>query len=302
MSIFDVPVDPNKAGVYVRDYDQRIGNGGLPQGIEGTANRAYTRTVNPSELVSSQLASLTNPNSAYIKQARAQAFADANARGGIGSSYAMGNAQGAAIRAALPIAQADADAQQKAQTENLGYLNQYDIARMNANAAGAGASSAAAAQAAHDEAVLRMQRESLAYNGEQAGLQRSFQTSQTYLNHILGLDNMSQQQQYNVENAQLGGALGDFYGSRKDSRDAFNSILKGGYSTLFNNPDAWNNPEGALGMMSMFGNYAGNQIDQYNGGYTQPSASYSQPINGFADPYAGGSGDQYGGYDYGYGG
>ena len=302
MSLFDVPVDPNNSQVYVRDYDQRIGNGGLPQGIQGTANRAYTRTVNPSELVSNQLADLTNPNSAYIKQARAQAFADANARGGIGSSYAMGNAQGAAIRAALPIAQGNADAQQKAQTENLGYLNQYDIARMNANAARAGASSAAAAAAAHDQMMLQMQRENLAYSGEQAGLNRSFQTSQAYLNHILGLDTLGAQNQYGLQNMAAQGALGDFYGSRKDSRDTFNSILKGGYSSLFNNPDAWNNPEGALGMMSMFGNYAGNQIDQYNGGYTQPSASYSQPINGFADPYAGGSGDQYGGYDYGYGG
>lgn len=276
-------------------YDTRIGNGALPAGISGAANRAYTREVQPNELSGNQLNQLTAQNSPYIQQARMQAQAAANARGLGNSSYAMGNAQGAAIRAAQPFAMQQAQAYGDAAGQNLQYLNQNlsDQARIAASrAASAGNQSAAAA---HDQMMLQLQRENLAYEGEQAALGRSYGQNQGYVNQGYGLQNQAvqhgygqedraQQQDYNMQNLYAAGALNDYYGARQDSRNTYNNILQQGYGTMFQNPDAWNDPQGAMGMVSMFGNYAGNMIDQYNGGF-----------NGGAPPAPGGSG-----YGYGY--
>lgn len=273
-------------------YDPRIGNGALPAGISGAANRAYTREVQPNELAGYQMNQLTAENSPYIQQARMQAMAAANARGLGNSSYAMGNAQGAAINAAMPLAQQQAGAYGTAAGQNQQYLNQYlsDMARVAAaRASSAGQQSAAAA---HDQMMLQMQRENLAYSGEQAALGRSYGQNQGYVQQGYGLENQAvqhgygqedraQQQDYNTQNLYNAGALNDYYGARQDSRNAYNNILQQGYGSMFQNPDAWNDPQGAMGMVNMFGNYAGNMIDQYNGGFNNqgppPAYGYGHP-------------------------
>ena len=290
---------PPVGGSYSYSYptyvnDPRIGNGDLPVGISGTGNRAFTRTVQPNELASYQLNQINDPNSAYIQQARQQAMAAANARGLGNSAYAIGNAQGAAIRAALPIAQANANTYGQTASENMKALNDARIAAAQLAAAHAGAGASRAAAEAHDQMMLQMQREQLAYQGEQAALQRSYGQNTDFVQHGYGLDNAAMQQMYGLQNMwyqhQLGldsmyqqGALNDYYGGRQDARNTYNNILQGGFGQLFSNPDMWNDPQGALGMASMFGNYAGNMINQFNGGPPQGmnwggGYGYQQPI------------------------
>lgn len=67
-----------------------------------------SRAVRDDELVREQLLGLTRGDSRYIQQARDLARAAASERGLLGSSYAMGAAERAAIDAALPIAAQDA--------------------------------------------------------------------------------------------------------------------------------------------------------------------------------------------------
>lgn len=284
-------------------YDTRIGNGALPAGISGAANRAYTREVQPNELAGYHMNQLTAENSPYIQQARMQAMAQANARGLGNSSYAMGNAQGAAINAAMPLAQQQAGAYGTAAGQNVQYLNQYLSDAARAAAAHAQSSGQQMSAAAHDQMMLQMQRENLAYEGEQAALGRSYGQNQGYVQHGYGLENQAvqqgyglqnqyvqhsygqedraQQQDYNTQNLYNAGALNDYYGSRQDSRNTYNNILQQGYGSMFQNPDAWNDPQGAMGMVNMFGNYAGNMIDQYNGGFNNqgppPAYGYGHP-------------------------
>jgi len=69
---------------------------------------AYQGAPNQNELVSGQLTGLLSGDSPYIQQARAQAAATAAGRGLLNSSIAAGAGQQAAIGAALPIAQGNA--------------------------------------------------------------------------------------------------------------------------------------------------------------------------------------------------
>lgn len=236
-------------------YDARIGSGQLPQGIWGAQNRAYTRAVNPGELTSNNIYQMNQTNNPYIQQARRQAQASANARGMGNSSYAAGNAQAAAIRASLPIAQADAEANQAAATENLSWLNQR--AMNDANTAAQIHSSNNASGAAMYQAdlaarsALQRQRENLAYEGEQSGLSRAFQ------------DYMNQQNQgYNVYNLNLANQ----FGRENWSRDMYGNFLQGSFQTMLSNPAYFNDPDAAMGFVSGWGSFGGNLINSYFGG------------------------------------
>lgn len=69
-------------------------------------------------LVEKRLQGLLDTDNPYIQQARTQAMEQANSRGLLNSSIAAGNAQRAAIEAAMPIAQQDAEALYKQSLAN----------------------------------------------------------------------------------------------------------------------------------------------------------------------------------------
>lgn len=104
-----------------------------PDGSVSIAGGPETREVQGEELVSEQLSGLLNSDSKYMQDARRQGLEQSAAMGGLGGTAAAGAAMQAAIRAGLPIAQANAQAYQAAATENLAALNQY--AQLNLNRA-----------------------------------------------------------------------------------------------------------------------------------------------------------------------
>lgn len=192
-------------------YGQQPGGNNYPAGIYGVGtggSGTAVGTVTPDQLTSNQLTGLLNQNSPYIQQARQQAINQANARGAMNSSIAAGNAQGAAIQAALPIAQQDANTYSNLQLSNLDNLSKIQSANIGANAQVQSAAASAggqigAAQIGADSALQR-QREDLAYEGEQAGLNRSFtqgMTQQQYQNQ-LGLSNQGYLNQYGLNQQQ----------------------------------------------------------------------------------------------------
>ena len=92
--------------------------GAIPSNISD-AEQGYTRSVDPNELTSTHLNSLTAGNSRYIRNARGSGAALANSRGLGNSSLAAANSEAAAIGAAAPIASEDAGAYRTAASENL---------------------------------------------------------------------------------------------------------------------------------------------------------------------------------------
>lgn len=167
-------------------YNPKIPRNSQAQGIQGSDDRAYTRTVGSNELVENRLGNLLGGDSAYMQQARQQGLQQAASRGLGNSSIAAGAAQREAIKSGLPIASQDASTYSQAQSENMGALNEglmqeRDIANrmLQANRESGTQLELADRQAAQAEADRRMrlqlQRENLAYEGEQQGLGRAFQ-------------------------------------------------------------------------------------------------------------------------------
>lgn len=166
----------------------------LPQGISNAganSNSAYVGAVQPNQLVSNQLTGLLSSSSPYIQQAQLAGMNTAASRGLLNSSIAAGNSQAAAIQAGLPIAQQDASTYSNLQNTNLNNLNSILSTNMNnraslqAAADAAGASMYATSQ--NNAGSLQRQREQLAYGGEQAGLNRSFQQYMSQLGYQQGL-------------------------------------------------------------------------------------------------------------------
>ncbi len=100
------------------------------------------RDLQPGDTVEERLANLLASDSRYIEQARQRAREQSNARGLLNSSMAAGAAESAAIEAALPIAQQDAqssfnqgranqDAQNNAYQFNADAGNQYGLMRFD---------------------------------------------------------------------------------------------------------------------------------------------------------------------------
>ena len=176
------------------------------RGIQGTDGRAYTRQVQGDELVANQLGTLMNREGAYLSNARRRGLEQSNSRGMLNSSIAAGAAERAGIEAAMPIAAADAATYGRAQTENMGALNeaqmqqrdimnQQEMARWNSLTAGQSAGMQAQIAREQMAAELQSQREQLAYQGEQAGLDRY---------HQLGMSNTEYGQQLGAMGMQYG--------------------------------------------------------------------------------------------------
>lgn len=238
-------------------YDSRIGNAPLPPGMQGTADRAYTRTPQQNELSSWQLNQLVDQNNPYIQQARQQAVEQANSRGGLNSSIAAGNAQRAAIEAAAPFAMQNAGAFGQAAGDNQQYLNQMAqlqnqlssqerIAQENRNAAGAGAAEQA-------RAALQLQRERLAFEGEQQGLDRTHQLGMSQFG--LGSQLMLGDQQFQQQ--MLGNLYQTQLGMVRDYGSGLNNMVNNAFAYGLLNPEFMANPEQMQGLIGGIYNMSG---------------------------------------------
>lgn len=190
------------------------------QGLQGTDGLGYTRTVGDNELATNRLNQITAQDSPYMQNAARRGLEVANRRGLLNSSIASGSSQRAALEAATPLAMQEAAAFQTAQQENLASMNaNLQQTRSIANDMlgqqrqlsdnESGRSAAAANQRAQIDAQLRAQREQLAFQGEQSGLDRA---------HQIGMSDMQFQQDL--------GRLGYTYDfqSREADRDVYRNL------------------------------------------------------------------------------
>lgn len=222
--------------------------GPLPQGMWASQGGAFVQTPQANATVQNQLNDLTASDSRYIGQARNSAAAEAAARGLGNSSYAAGNAEAAAIRAALPIATADAGMFAQAALANQEALNRQQLADQQNQTSiataniGAGASMYGADRSydtsryAQDQQTLRQGQQNT-FDAGQADINRQFQ------------QNLLAQQNY--------------YGAQDWARNLYGNIIQGAYGTMYSNPDYFSQPEAAMGFISGFGSFANNQIGQY---------------------------------------
>lgn len=180
------------------NYDPRIGNSALPAGIQGTANRAYTRDVQGNELAQNQINQITSQNSPLMRNAMMRGTRMANARGMMNSSMAGEAAQNAVIESAMPLALQDARAYQEAAGQNLQYLNARDIANMQDMTQREGQWASTQNQILSNEGALQRQRENLAYEGEQAELQRRYGFQMAGLENQFGTERDWRQNEFDV--------------------------------------------------------------------------------------------------------
>ena len=100
------------------------------QGQQQPEIQPYTAEVRPElETVEARLNRLTASDSPYIEQARRETMREANTRGLINTSIAAASGQQAAIREALPIAQADAELYQRERELNQNTINEFRRAK-----------------------------------------------------------------------------------------------------------------------------------------------------------------------------
>lgn len=97
---------------------------GTPTPVPPGLGLDFMRNVTPNELVNNQLDALLNANSPYMRNARQRGVEYAASRGNINSSIAGGASQRAALEAALPIANADAQVYREANAANFDSLSQ----------------------------------------------------------------------------------------------------------------------------------------------------------------------------------
>jgi hypothetical protein len=194
---------------------QPAGNN-YPAGIYGVGkdgSGTAIGTLTDNEYVSKNLNGLLNENGQYIQQARQQAVGQANSRGALNSSIAAGNAQGAAIQSALPIAAGDASNALSLQESNLNNLSKSETANIGANAEMSSAAAAAGASMysadANNRGALLRQQDQLAFTGEQNQLnyQRSLGMSQQQYYENSALSAQGYQQNLGLDQFNLGASL-----------------------------------------------------------------------------------------------
>lgn len=133
----------------------------------------------PEHLVSGQLRQLQSESNPLVRAARERAMRLANARGSIDGSYSAGAAARATIDAMLPVAQQDSATLTNVQMNNLSNIQNAQQAERDRQELLA-ANLASGYSAAQDREMarreldqrLQMQREALAFEGEQAGYGR----------------------------------------------------------------------------------------------------------------------------------
>jgi hypothetical protein len=250
------PVDP---------YDPRVGNGALPPGIQGSQNRAYVGYVQPNQTASSQITGLLDSKNPYMQNAERRGLELSNKRGLLNSSIAAGNAQRSAIEAAAPIAMQDANTYSQQMRQNIDALNNRDLAMLNRRREGGGSNTAAAQLALQGQ--LQLQRERLAYEGEQGELQRQYGAAQQYSGYgqQLGLQNNQYSNQLN--NAMTTGMFQAGVNSALSSQNYYQNAYLG----AMNNPAIISNPQGFQNWLNYsqgpFNDLIGSYFDNAFGGY-----------------------------------
>lgn len=222
--------------------------GPLPQGFWASANGTYVQNPQENQTASYQLNNLIRGDSDYIQQARKGAMASAAARGLGNSSYAAGNAQGSAIRAALPIATNDAN-----MFANAALANQRDLnATLNADR-----QNATSIRNTNTSAAASRYGSLMSYNASKYGQDQQTLRQNNQNRFDAGQADINRQFQQNM----LG--LQNYYGAQDWARNLYGSVLQGAYGTMFSSPDYFSDPNAAMGFVNGFGNFASNQIDQY---------------------------------------
>lgn len=243
------------------------GTGALPQNMWASAGGAYTMTPQQNAFTSNNLNSLISGNSQYIQNARNAAMAGSAANGLGGSSYAAGNAQLAAINAAMPIAQADAQTNEQSALANQDALNkvlmgnnQDATMRFDASTQ-AGAMASAAAANAHASM----------YNSDNSLKANTYGVDQM-------LVRQNAQNQFTQQDQQNMGAMNNYYGTQAWERNNVGQALQTGLNTVTSNPDYFSNPQASMGMVNGLTNFVGNYLNQYSYG-NQPPPNSAQPTN-----------------------
>ncbi len=278
----------NSEGLY---FQPNVPRQSQATGIQGTDGRAYTGNVQSNELVENRLTNLLQKKNPYIQNAQQRGLQAAGKRGLLNSSIAAGSAERAAIEAGMPIASADAQTFLQTRMQNQGDLNQNlmqerDIAnRMLQGSREQGTQLALQeGQLADNERDrlnrMLLQRENLAFSGEQQGLDRQQQEMMSRLGYNQDLGRLGVGFQYDIGRAREGARLEDnladnaafrtdwlqdnqfnrdFYGNlalnfqQAQIRDSstFYSQLTG---ALFENPEVFGNPEYLSGLNNFFSN------------------------------------------------
>lgn len=105
----------------------------VPNKLQARQAPAPLRHVNPEETVHYQLQGILNQDSDYMRHARLRGMQYANDRGLLSSSIGAGAAQQAALEAALPIAQQDAETFSQAALANQKARLDTGLANLDAN-------------------------------------------------------------------------------------------------------------------------------------------------------------------------
>jgi len=183
--------------VNVQDY---VNNEARREDIDrrpGAAPRfdPFVRDVEQDELVENRLVGMLNSDSAYMRNARNTGRVTQAERGGLSSSMYAGAAQSAAIQAAAPIANADANAYRQAASENLQAMNANILAKLQSatqiEAANIGAMAATGAARINADAQLKIAN--LRHDHEAA----MFQLSAT---HDTFMEGLRQEGRMQIEN------------------------------------------------------------------------------------------------------
>lgn len=273
--------------------------GTFPGGISGVsmgAGNAWHYNPPKEHLVAGQLQGLMNPQGRYIGQARQTAMELANARGQANSSYAAGAAERAAIDAALPIASQDSETLTRIGLSNAGNSAQQSMLeqqlRAQSNQGGGiivDTSGARQDEFAHD---LQMQRERLAFEGEQQAYGRQQENSMGMFD-LYG--NMATNDQQFGNQRQLGF---DQYGFQRGLNEQGYGFDQGRMGSQFGYNAALARQAGDLGMRNNYFNYgadmANNRASLYNNvimqGMNVPEfMANPEAFYGFAQSVTGGS-------------
>jgi hypothetical protein len=163
--------------------------------------------VQPDETVEHRLTGLLARDNPYIQVNEDAAYRRANARGIMDSSMGIQAGRAAAIEAGLPIASQDAATFGTAAGQNQQYLNQMEMERQGNETSRYGADASLEASTYGTAMGLANNREQRAYEGEQAGLQRTFQDYMRQQGFNESQIEQATQQRFGQQNAAFGAGL-----------------------------------------------------------------------------------------------
>ena len=203
----------NTAGFY---NQPNVPRNSQAAGIQGTDGRAYTGSVQGNELVENRLGNMLNRgDSTFLDNARQRGLQQAARRGLGNSSIAAGASERSAIESAMPIATQDAQTYLQTRMQNQGDLNanlmqERDIsnrmleAEYNRQMTSSQNDQNRADAFQARQMQLQMQREGLAFEGEQQGLSRQQQEYMSRLGYDQALGRGEQGYGFDLGRAEQG--------------------------------------------------------------------------------------------------